>query len=68
MAVDIGNDIDWTIKNFTKKRKTKIHGTQWDENARNEHNVSSKTQAISIDKIVVPKTKENKRNPFKGEP
>ncbi len=68
MVVDIGKDVDWTIKTFTKKRKIKMHGTDWVEYARNENDTNSKAQATSVDNIVIPKTKDHKRYSVKGEP
>ena len=57
LVVDIGKDVDWTIKNFTEKSKIKMHGTNWVEYAKVENDMNSKSQATSIDNIVFPQNK-----------
>ena len=45
-----------------------MHGKNWVEYARDEDDMNSKSQATSIDKMVIPKTKVHNRYTVKGEP
>ena len=68
MMVDIGTDIDWTVKTFTESRSTKIDGEKWVQYAQDTFDRSKRNQNNLSAAVDIPKQKDNTPYSVTGSP
>ena len=68
MDVDIGTDIDWTVRTFQEKRDVSVNGEDWVDDIRTKHKQAMKNQASSISDLVIPKRRDGSKYSVKNCP
>ena len=58
MTVDIGTDIDWTVRTFNKMRNIITEGEDWVNEARESHDKAVRNEASSDSNLIIPKRKD----------
>ena len=59
MTVDIGTQFDWSETLYKEKRQVSMDGTLWLDKIRSEHDNAVKDQTGAVDKLVIPKQRND---------